>query len=91
MVGVVPRTIELPRDPKDEPYINLALASGARYLVTRDKDVLDFRDDEPLRRHAPNLSIVDPVALLRELAVGCRRGRAPEQIPEDEGEGEGPP
>src|SRR5688572_1987116 len=30
-------TYVLERDPKDSKYINLAIASGAPYLVTRDK------------------------------------------------------
>lgn len=33
------------RDPKDEPYVNLALAAGAKYLVTRDKDLLDLMSE----------------------------------------------
>lgn len=68
-----PRVVELPRDPKDEPYINLAIASRARYLVTRDKDLLDLMDDEALRRRAPTLTILDPVAFLRDLALERRR------------------
>jgi len=32
----------LARDPKDEPYLNLACASAATYLVTRDADLLDL-------------------------------------------------
>ena len=35
----VPRVFVYERDPKDEPYINLAIAAGASYLVSRDKDV----------------------------------------------------
>lgn len=31
-----------PRDPKDEPYINLAIESEAHYIVSRDKDLLDL-------------------------------------------------
>ena len=37
-----PKAVSLPRDPKDEPYLNLAVASGAAYLVTRDKNMLDL-------------------------------------------------
>lgn len=80
----VPHAIALPRDPKDEPYINLAIASGARYLVTRDKDLLDLMGDQALRQHAPTLSILDPVALLQELALERQREQVIEPPPERE-------
>jgi putative PIN family toxin of toxin-antitoxin system len=60
------------RDPKDEPYLNLAIAVGAKYLVTRDNDLLDLMADMPegidFRSRFPVLSIIDPVAFLREMA-----------------------
>jgi predicted nucleic acid-binding protein len=56
------------RDPKDEPYLNLALATGANHLVTRDKDLLDLMHDETFRAQHPGLQIIDPPALLRDLA-----------------------
>ena len=61
-----------PRDPKDEPYVNLAVAAGARYLVTCDNDLLDlmredYPDGENFRRRFPGLAILDPVAFLREI------------------------
>ena len=61
----VPATYRLERDPKDEPYINLAIASGASYLVTWDRDLLDLMDDEGFRRQFPHLTILEPPALLR--------------------------
>lgn len=30
------------RDPKDEKYINLAVAAGAEYIISRDSDLLDL-------------------------------------------------
>lgn len=38
----VKQHFDYPRDPKDEPYINLAVESGAHYIVSRDKDLLDL-------------------------------------------------
>ena len=68
----VPRVFHFDRDPKDEPYINLAIAANARFLVSRDNDILDLAtnpgsDGERLRRMAPDLRILDPVAFLIEI------------------------
>lgn len=57
----------LPRDPKDELYVNLAIDAGADYLVSRDKDLLDLMGDAGFRALCPGLAIIDPVALLRLL------------------------
>lgn len=72
VVHDVPRIFEYGRDPKDEAYINLALAAGATYLVSRDKDVLDLANPsnpkgERLRRMSAHLKILDPMTLLRDL------------------------
>lgn len=34
----------LDRDPKDAKYVDLAIATKADFLVTRDKDLLDLRN-----------------------------------------------
>ena len=57
----------LSRDPKDEPYLNLAIATDASYLVSRDNDLLDLMTDSEFRTQHPDLKILDPVAFLREL------------------------
>jgi len=67
MVHDVPKVMSLERDPKDEPYLNLAIVSGAAYLVTRDKDMLDLMQNAPFRAAYPGLRIVRPEELLREL------------------------
>lgn len=64
----VPEAFSYPRDPDDEPYINLAIAAGARYLVSRDKDLLDLMNAPDFRRQFSSLTILDPPALLRDLA-----------------------
>jgi putative PIN family toxin of toxin-antitoxin system len=38
----VPEEFRYERDPKDERYVNLALVAHARYLVSRDQDLLDL-------------------------------------------------
>jgi putative PIN family toxin of toxin-antitoxin system len=74
LIQPVPAVFRLPRDPDDELYINLALAGNAHYLITRDRDLLDLaaqatREAQYLRRLRPELRILDPVALLRELSA----------------------
>jgi predicted nucleic acid-binding protein len=71
LVPEVPRVFVYERDPKDEPYINLAIKAGPNYLVSRDTDVLDLAklsnpDGERLQRHAPHLQILEPVSFLAE-------------------------
>ena len=63
----VPEAFRYARDPDDEPYLNLALAAHAQYLVSRDKDLLDLMADSAFRGQYPGLSVVDPAALLRKL------------------------
>jgi putative PIN family toxin of toxin-antitoxin system len=64
----VPKTVWLERNHKDEPFLDLAVASGSAYLVTRDKDMLDLMADADFTARYPGLKIVNPVELLRELA-----------------------
>lgn len=42
LIRQVPKRFAYRRDPKDEPYINLAVAMKADYLVSRDNDLLDL-------------------------------------------------
>jgi putative PIN family toxin of toxin-antitoxin system len=64
----VRRAYTLARDPKDEPYINLAISSESAYLVSRDKDLLDLMTDAEFRQRFPTLTILDPSAFLQRLA-----------------------
>lgn len=54
--------INLARDPKDEPYLNLAADCRADYLVSRDRDLLEGATT--IADKTPNLRIADPVAFL---------------------------
>jgi putative PIN family toxin of toxin-antitoxin system len=65
VLAEVPRAFTLERDPKDEPYLNLALAAGAQYLVSRDLDLLDLMKDEGFRQRCPDLTILGPAAFLQ--------------------------
>jgi putative PIN family toxin of toxin-antitoxin system len=72
IIAFIPHIVSLPRDPKDEKYINLAIASDARYLVTRDRDLLDLMSltDETsvhFRAAYPTIAIVEPAMFLDRL------------------------
>ncbi len=67
LVEDVPAAYRLPRDPDDEPYINLAVATSASFLVSRDKDLLSLMDDDAFRKQFPSLSIVDPKTFLDDV------------------------
>ena len=84
MLASVPAVFSFPRDPKDEPYLNLALAAGARYLVAWDKDLLDLMNDSTadgrdFQQRFPALRIVTPVAFLQEVS---RQSTAETDTPE---------
>jgi putative PIN family toxin of toxin-antitoxin system len=71
MLAEVPKVFTLERDPKDETYVNLALAAGARYLVSWDNDLLDLGNEDQeagkaFRQRFPDLIILNPMAFLRE-------------------------
>jgi len=68
----VPAKFHYERDPKDTPYINLALVAQAEYLVTRDTDLLALMREttEPgraFRFRYPFLIILERVAFLRAM------------------------
>jgi len=61
---------DYPRDPDDEPYLNLAIEAGAEFLVTRDRDLLDLmrwdrEEGRTFQRRFPQLRNVDPVTFLK--------------------------
>jgi putative PIN family toxin of toxin-antitoxin system len=66
----VPAVVTLTRDTKDEKYLNLAIAAGAKLVVSRDKDLLNLAtgadpDAEAFRTAYPDIVVLDPVAFLR--------------------------
>jgi putative PIN family toxin of toxin-antitoxin system len=73
-IDPVPISFSLPRDPDDEPYLNLAIEARANCLVTRDRDMLDLMRDPAFRARYPFLWILDPVALLQLLDLPTTDG-----------------
>jgi len=70
----VPQAFEYARDPKDEPYINLAVAVGADYIVSRDNDLLDLMTGHSLeckefRQRFRSLRVIEPLDLLEQIKV----------------------
>lgn len=68
----VPHLFDFPRDPKDEPYLDLSAAVKADFLVSRDKDLLSLMTGysvfcKRFRRQTHPLRILDPVAFLAAL------------------------
>ncbi len=69
-----PRAFELPRDPQDEPYTDLAIMAEVAYLVTWNRRHLNYlmNEDTPeglaFCAQFPNLKILTPPALLAEIA-----------------------
>jgi putative PIN family toxin of toxin-antitoxin system len=69
-VRSVPKKFIYPRDKNDEPYINLAGAVDAHYLVSRDKDLLDLNtghsiEGKEFRQRFRPLKVIQPLDLLR--------------------------
>ena len=72
IVTDVPELYRHPYDPDDSAYVNLALVADARLIVSRDRHLLMLSDltrteGREFQAQFPNLRILDPVALLREL------------------------
>lgn len=44
-IADIPSHFRLPRDGKDEKYLDLAIECGAEYLISRDRDLLDLMTD----------------------------------------------
>jgi putative PIN family toxin of toxin-antitoxin system len=72
LIESIPKHFSYERDPKDEKYINLAVEADAAYLVSRDNDLLDLmREDlaagKDFRQQFPTLTLLNPVAFLRQM------------------------
>ncbi len=72
LVRRVPKKFSYPRDEDDEPYINLAVAADAAFIVSRDRDLLDlmsgYTDEcKEFRQRFRSLRVVEPVEFLKLL------------------------
>jgi putative PIN family toxin of toxin-antitoxin system len=73
LVEDVPTVYRFERDPNDEPYLNLAIAVHASFLVSRDNDLLDLMKDADFRKAYPWLTILDPPAFLAHVRAEVAR------------------
>lgn len=69
-IDPVPDVFVLTRDQKDSKYLNLAIAAGAKLIVSRDNDLLDLMTDTDndamtFRKSFPGISILDPIEFLK--------------------------
>jgi len=67
-----PEQFSYARDPDDAHYVNLALAAGAKFIISRDKDLLALMDaslpeGRDFQARFPALRILDPVQFLSAL------------------------
>jgi len=61
--------VPIPRDPKDESYLNLAIEHTTAFLVSRDKDLLSLSGDDAFCKSYPSLAIVEPPEFLRQVRI----------------------
>lgn len=74
LITEVPTVFSYPRDPDDAHYVNLALATDAQYLVTRDRDLLALMaptrpEAQDFQNRFPTLRILNPVAFLDQIEI----------------------
>jgi putative PIN family toxin of toxin-antitoxin system len=70
LVRRVPKKFSYLRDEDDEPYINLAVAAGADFIISHDRDLLDlmtgYSDDcKEFRQRFRTLKVVEPIEFLK--------------------------
>lgn len=75
----VPEQYVLARDPKDSKYVNLAIAAGADYLVTSDRDLLELMEPasevgQEFRSRFPGIRILEPTRFESIVVSGEPRG-----------------
>lgn len=73
-VRAVGKHFAYPRDPDDEPYLNLAIEVEADYLISRDHDLLDLMNwsqeaGREFRQRFRFLKIVTPEEFLHAMKL----------------------
>jgi putative PIN family toxin of toxin-antitoxin system len=79
LIKDVPTVFNYPRDPKDEKYINLAVAAGSEFIISRDMDLLDLmtdfdNDSKEFRQKFRPLKIIQPSEFLKIVEERTKEG-----------------
>jgi predicted nucleic acid-binding protein len=69
LIENIPDKYTVARDPKGGPYVNLAIAAGAAFIVSWDQHLLGLMDrNSPegldFQTRFPSIQVVDPVAFI---------------------------
>ena len=72
----VPEEFRFERDPKDECYLNLAIVTNAKCIVSRDKDLLDLMtamnpNAVTFRQRYPFLKVIKVDAFVQKYGKGA--------------------
>ncbi|MCI0423846.1 MAG: putative toxin-antitoxin system toxin component, PIN family [Acidobacteria bacterium] len=75
----IPDKFDFRRDPKDAPYVNLAVAAAADFIISRDHDLLDLTsghddDSKEFRQRFRPLKVITPETLLAEVERSREQG-----------------
>ncbi len=76
LIEDVPHVFDLPRDPKDAHFVDLAVAAKAQLIVSRDNDLLSLADranvhGKDFAARFPVITILTPPQLLERLRASA--------------------
>lgn len=89
VVSDVPEVFVGCRDPKDNHYISLAIATDSKFVVSRDNDLRDLMDPanpeaREFLQHYPRIRILEPGAFLREIELSRTVDAPLPELPESQ-------
>jgi predicted nucleic acid-binding protein len=76
LVADVPAFFSLPRDPDDAIYVDLAAATKAGFIVSRDNDLLELMQNQTFKKAYPNLTVIAPTDFLALVRAEIAKSQA---------------